>query len=170
MAIERPSWQMKMTVPLELGISTIHMSRMVNFYTEVLGLRLVADNEVTAEMSRRTGATSEGYRIVRLQTPYGERIKLVQAGSPPKQADSPAYVFGRQGFAYLTFVIADLDGMIKRPKDYKVKLLSNGEKVEVRPGVFAIYAIDPEGNSIELVECPDVASYRPDLYKWRQFF
>ena len=84
------------------------------------------------EMSRRTGATPDGYRIVRLQTPYGERIKLVQAGSPPKQAEPPASVFGRQGFAYLTFVIADLDGMIKRLKDHRVKLLSDGEKVEVR--------------------------------------
>lgn len=159
MAVEQPSWQMKMTVPLEFGILTIDINRMIKFYTEVLGLKLVSDNDVPAQMSTRTGATPDGYRI-----------KLVEAGSPPKQNELASYVFGRQGFAYLTFVIADLDGVIKRLRDHGVKLLSGGEKVEVRPGVFTIYAIDPEGNSIEFVEYPDVASYRPDLYKWCQFF
>ena len=165
MAAGQPSWQMKMTVPLEFGISTIDIDRMIKFYTEILGLRWVGDNSVTAQMSIRTGATPDGYRIVRLQTPHGERIKLVQTGSPPKQNEPAPYVFERQGFAYLTFVIEDLDGMIKRLRDHRVKLLSGGEKVEVRPGVFAIYAIDPEGNSIEFVEYSDVASYRPDLPK-----
>lgn len=164
------SWQLKMTVPLEFGISTVDIDRMINFYTEILGLKLVADNNVPTEMSRRTGATPHGYRIVRLQTPYGERIKLVQAGLPPHQKETPSCVYERQGFAYLTFVIADLDGMIQRLREHGVKLLSEGEKVEVRPGVYTIYSIDPEGNFIEFVEYPDVASYRPDLYRWRQFF
>jgi len=164
------SWQLKMTVPLEFGISTVDIDRMIKFYTEILGLKLVADNYVSPEMSSRTGATPHGYRIVRLQTPYGERIKLVQAGLPPKQEEPPSYVYERQGFAYLTFIIADLDGMIHRLRDNGVKLLSGGEKIEVRPGVYTIYSIDPEGNFIEFVEYPEVTSYRPDLYKWRQFF
>ena len=170
MAGAESSWSLKMTVPLEFGISTVDMDRMIKFYTEVLGLKLVADVKVPPEMSTRTGATPHGYRIVRLQTPYGERIKLVQAGKPPKLSEVPNYVQERQGFAYLTFVIADLDGVIKRLKEHGVKLLSGGEKVEVRSGVFAIYSIDPEGNFVEFVEYPDVPSYRPDLFKWRQFF
>ncbi len=165
MANDRPSWQMKMTVPLEFGISAMDIDRMIKFYAETLGLQLVGDNYVPAEMSIRTGATPHGYRIVRLQTPYGERIKLVQAGSPPKQNQGVSHVLERQGLAYLTFVIADLEGIIKRLRDHGVRLLSGGEKVEVRPGVYAIYSIDPEGNFIEFVEYPDVASYRPDLYK-----
>jgi len=164
MVDEKPSWQMKMTVPLEFGISTINIDLMIQFYTEVLGLKLVGDNSVPPQTSTRTGATPYGYRIVRLQTPYGERMKLVQAGSPPKQNELPSYVLKRQGFAYLTFVIADIDGMIDRLRDHGVRLLSGGEKVEMRPGVYGIYSIDPEGNFIEFVEYPNVASYRPDLY------
>ncbi len=164
MTAEQP-WQMKMTVPLEFGISVINMDLMIKFFTEILGLKIVGDNSVPAELSARTGATPHGYRIVRLQTPYGERIKLAQAGLPPKQGEGVSHVMARQGLAYLTFVIEDLDGMIKRLKDHGVRLLSGGEKVEVRQGVYAIYSIDPEGNFIEFVEYPDVASYRPDLYK-----
>jgi lactoylglutathione lyase len=138
MAGAQPPWSLKMTVPMELGISTVDIDRMLKYYTEVLGLKLVADVKTPPEMSTRAGATPYGYRIVRLQTPYGERIKLVQAGKPPKLNEVPNYVCERQGFVYLTFIIADLDGVMKRLKEHGVKLLSGGEKVEVRPGVFAI--------------------------------
>jgi hypothetical protein len=40
----------------------------------------------------------------------------------------------------------------------------------IRKGVIAIVAQDPGKNYVEFVEYPDLASYRPDLFKWRQFF
>ena len=78
-------------------------------------------------------------------------------------------MYERQGFAYLTFVITDMSEVVKRLKEHGVKMVSP-EPVEVRKGVFALYTLDPEGNFVEFVEYPDVASYRPDLFKWRQFF
>ena len=45
-----------------------------------------------------------------------------------------------------------------------MKLISE-EPIEVRKGVFALYSMDPEGNYVEFVEYPDIASYRPDLFK-----
>jgi len=49
-------------------------------------------------------------------------------------------------------------------KAHGVKLLSE-EPIEVRPGVFAFYALDPEGNYLEFVEYPDRSAYRPGLFK-----
>lgn len=165
------SWSLKMTVPLEPGIVCNDIDRMLKFYVGVLGLKLVADAKTTPELSTRFGATPHGYRIVRLQTPYGERIKLVQPNQdPPKPNPVPQWVYERHGFAYLTFVITDMDGVVKRLKEHGVRLFGGGEKVEVRPGVFALYSLDPEGNFVEFVEYPDVPSYRPDLFKWRQFY
>jgi lactoylglutathione lyase len=158
------SWSLKMVVPLEPGIVCIDIDRMLDFYTGVLGLTLVSDAKTTPEMSRRSGATPDGYRIVRLQTPYGERIKLVQPRKPPKQNPVPEWVHERQGFAYLTFVIADMKEVISRLKEHGVKFLSD-ETVEVRKGVCVLYSLDPEGNFIEFVEYPDISSYRPDLFK-----
>ena len=37
--------------------------------------------------------------------------------------------------------------------------------VEIRAGITAIFAPDPEGNFIEFVEYADIAAYRPDLLK-----
>ncbi len=164
------SWSLKMTVPLEPGIVCNDLDRMLKFYVGVLGLKLVADANTTPELSTRFHATPHGYRIVRLQTPYGERIKLVQPNKDaPKPNPVPEWVYQRHGFAYLTFVITDMKDVVKRLKDNGVKLVAE-EPVEVRPGVFALYSLDPEGNYVEFVEYPDVPSYRPDLFKWRQFF
>jgi len=164
------AWSLKMATPLETGIVCVDMDRMLAFYTDVLGLKLVADAEASPEMSAKFGTTPSGFRIVRLQTPYGERIKLVQPKKVlPKQTAAPEYVFERQGTAYITFIIFDIHDVAKRLKDHGIKLMSP-EPVEIRKGVIALFAQDPEGNFVEFVEYPDLASYRPDLFKWKQFF
>ena len=44
-----------------------------------------------------------------------------------------------------------------------MELASGPRKVEVRPGVFLVFARDPEGNVLEFVEYTDLRAYRPDL-------
>lgn len=159
-----------MVSPLEPGIVCVDIGRMLEFYTEVLGLKFVTDAEASPEMSHKFGAAPAGFRIIRLQTPYGERIKLVQPKKVLlKQNDVPESVFERQGIAYLTFVIVDVKEVAERLRKHQVALMST-EPVEIREGITAIFAKDPEGNFIEFVEYADLASYRPDLLKWRQFF
>jgi catechol 2,3-dioxygenase-like lactoylglutathione lyase family enzyme len=161
---KRP-WTLEMTAPLEPGIVCHNIDAMLEFYIGVLGLTLVGDARTTPELSTRFGATPHGYRIVRLQTPNGERIKLVQPNqSAPRPQAVPRWVYERHGLAYLTFVIAHLAEALTRLKAHGVRLMSE-EPVEVRPGVFALYFLDPEGNYVEFVEYPDLASYRPDLVK-----
>jgi len=159
------TWALNMKVPLEPGIVCHDLTLMLNFYVGALGLQMVADAQTTPELSEKVGATPHGYRIVRLQTPYGERIKLVQ---PNKQAPSPKpipqWVFERHGLSYLTFVIENIQGVVKQLRNHGVKTISE-EPVEVRKGVFALFAVDPEGNYIEFVEYPDISAYRPDLFK-----
>jgi catechol 2,3-dioxygenase-like lactoylglutathione lyase family enzyme len=121
-------------------------------------------------MSAKFGTGPNGFRIIRLQTPYGERIKLVQ---PKKtvltQSPNPEWVFERQGIAYLTFIIHDVHEVVTRLRQHRVALVSEGP-VNIREGITAIFARDPEGNFLEFVEYADLSSYRPDLFKWRQFY
>jgi len=160
-----PAWSLNMKVPLEAGIVCQDIDRMLTFYVGALGLELVADADTTPEMSSRLGATPHGYRIVRLQTPYGERIKLVQPNQrPPKPNPLPDWLYERHGLSYITFVIEGINDVAEHLHQQGVKLLS-AEPIEVRKGVFALYSLDPEGNYIEFVEYPDIASYRPDLFK-----
>lgn len=158
-------WSLKMLAPLEPGIVCLDLDRMLGFYTQVLGLKFVSDAEATAEMSTQFGTSPHGFRIIRLQTPYGERIKLVQ---PKKVVLSPSpvpeWVFEGHGIAYITFVVPDVHEVTMHLKEHHVALMSQ-EPVHIRKGITAIFAKDPEGNFVEFVEYADLASYRPDLFK-----
>ena len=61
-----------------------------------------------------------------------------------------------------------MDGIVQRLREHNVTLQSGDAKIEVRPGLFVVYAVDPEGNFLEFLEVPDVTAYRPDLFKHRQ--
>jgi lactoylglutathione lyase len=164
------SWSLRMVAPLEPGIVCMDIDRMFTFYTEVLGLKFATDAEAAPEMSTKFGTGPHGFRIIRLQTPYGERIKLIQPKKTVlKQREVPEWVFERQGIAYITFIIVDVQEVVTRLKKHRVNLVSEG-LVEIRKGINAIFARDPEGNFLEFVEYADLASYRPDLFKWWQFF
>jgi catechol 2,3-dioxygenase-like lactoylglutathione lyase family enzyme len=157
-------WSLKMVSPLEPGIVCVDIEKMLDFYTEVLGLKLATDAEASSKMSTEFGTAPGGFRIIRLQTPYGERIKLVQ----PKELDiqqnqTQDWVFERQGIAYLTFIVFDVEEVVTRLRNYGVKFMSR-ETVEIRKGIMAIFARDPEGNFLEFVQYADLASYRPDLF------
>jgi catechol 2,3-dioxygenase-like lactoylglutathione lyase family enzyme len=152
-----------MVAPLEPGIVCSDLQGMLHFYEGVLGFEKVSDAEATAEMSAQFGASPLGYRIVRLQTPYGERIKLVQtkAGAKPKRELSK-WTFEQQGLAYITFIVSDVNEVAIRLRANGVRFV-NREPMEVRKGFHALFVTDPEGNYIEFVQYADLASYRPDL-------
>src|SRR5450755_4794123 len=162
---DKQAWSLRMVSPLEPGIVCVDINRMLAFYTGVLAFKFVSDAEASAEMSTEFGTSPHGFRIIRLQTPYGERIKLVQPKKfPPKPSSVPDWVFEGQGIAYITFVIADVHEVAARLKERQVALMSNAP-VEIRKGITAVFAKDPEGNFVEFVEYADLASYRPDLLK-----
>lgn len=152
-----------MCAPLEPGIVCFDMDRMLRFYVDLLGLKLVADNEADREIGRRIHISPHGYRIVRLQTSYGERIKLIESKAPPLAHAEFDYVYECHGLAYLTFIVSNMSSVLPVLERANIKILSDGI-VEVRKGVFALFIKDPEGNFVEIVDYPDVSSYRPDLF------
>ena len=76
--------RLRMTVPMEVGICCADLDGMLAFYTGVLGLALVNRVSVPADKAAATGLTSAGYDAARLQTSYGERVKLLQPAVAPQ--------------------------------------------------------------------------------------
>jgi catechol 2,3-dioxygenase-like lactoylglutathione lyase family enzyme len=110
-----------------------------------------------------SGLGTRGYTVVRLQTSYGERVKLVCPVPPPLAEESAATPTARTGLAYLTFLVADLDGLIA---ELAAAGFSSAKGiVELRPGVRIALVKDPEGNWVEFAEYADIRSYRPDLQR-----
>jgi len=154
---------MDQRAPLEVGICVRDLEGMIAFYRDVLGLTYISTFEVPPHKSAPAGFAVEGYTIVRLQTPFGERIKLVKPGSdgPARERDND--VLGRQGAAFFTYIVADLPAMVSRLKAAGAEPMTEGEHLEVRKGVHLCNLRDPEGNFIEIVAYDDVTEYRDDL-------
>ncbi len=154
---------MELRAPIEVGIAVRDLPRMVDFYVRVLGCRKISEIVVPADKTRLNGLATDGCTIVRVETSYGERIKLLAAPST-LPGESPRWLLDRSGLAYLTFIIDDIDGCHARLKAHGVTLASE-QPVENRAGIRVLFFSDPEGNVLELVEYADLASYRPDLAK-----
>jgi hypothetical protein len=69
----------------------------------------------------------------------------------------------RERAFFLTFIVEDLDQLLEALKSENVQTLTGYEKKEARPGFYLAFAVDPEGNVLELSQYDDVLSYRPDL-------
>jgi catechol 2,3-dioxygenase-like lactoylglutathione lyase family enzyme len=154
---------MKMEAPLEIGIAVRDLAGMTAFYVDVLGCTKVSEVTVPPDKSRANGLSPDGATVVRVQTPYGERIKLLAA--PSTTTGGPGeWLLARAGLAYVTFIIRGIDDWYARLKARGIRVASDGP-VENRPGLRVLFFKDPEGNVLELVEYSDLASYRPDLVK-----
>ena len=154
---------MKMTAPIEIGICVQDLDAMVAFYRDVLGLDYISSFDVPPEKSAPATFADNGYRVVRLQTNRGERIKLAGPASRPLSRSREREVLARQGNVFLTFIVDDLKAEIAKLTAAGVLLRTSEKRVQVRDGVYLAFAEDPEGNYLEFVEYKDLAAYRPDI-------
>jgi catechol 2,3-dioxygenase-like lactoylglutathione lyase family enzyme len=152
-----------MVAPLEPAIVCFDVERMLKFYVGLLGLEVKSDIVASPAIGKAIHISHHGYRILRLQTPYGERIKLIQSNVPPAAPPDRDYVYECHGYAYLTFIVSNIEEVLPKLERENIKIVSDGV-VEVRPGVLAFFIKDPEGNFVEICNYPDIAAYRPDLF------
>ncbi|WP_416400171.1 VOC family protein [Alicycliphilus denitrificans] len=154
---------MKMISPLEVGLGVRDLPRMRHFYENALGCQFVNEVAVPADKARQAALSDGGYTVVRLQTSYGERIKLLAPVNPPAAAVHSGPILDQPNACYLTFIVDDIDAAIARLQAHGVEFLTGPARVEVRPGTFLSFCRDPEGNVLELVQYADIHAYRPDL-------
>lgn len=156
---------MNMTVPLEVGIACRDLPALRQFYEGTLGFRFVSEFQVPADKAAAAGLCPEPYTVVRLQTSYGERIKLLARATPPAPEAPSKWILDKPNAAYLTFIIDDIDAAMARLAAAGITFMTGPQRVEVRPGVYLAFCRDPEGNVLELVQYEDIGAYRPDLIK-----
>ncbi len=153
---------MRMRAPMEAGICCGDIEALIEFYVEVLGFGLVNVITVAADKAQEAALSPVGYRVARLQTPWGERIKLLQPDRPSAAPIAHEWILGQRNTTYLTFIVDDLAGLLARLAG-RAAMLTGDQRVEVRPGVWLAFARDPEGNILEFVEYDDIAGYRSDI-------
>ncbi len=150
---------MRTAAPFEVGITVAELATVLPFYERVLGLRVVGDLEVPAAKGAASGLSPGGYRIVRLETSSGDRLKLAQPRIAPTDVPCAGSAMERRGAAYVTFIVEDVDSLHRALVEAHATIRSRG-KVEIRPGVWLLLVTDPEGNYLEFLQYDDLASYR----------
>lgn len=154
---------MKMTAPLEVGICCSDLDALSGFYIDTLGFTPISMVTVPAAKAAPTRLSESGYSVIRLQSPWGERLKLLQPLRFPEVQAATPWILDRRGAGYLTFIVDNLAAMLEKLTRSGIEILTGSDMVEVRPGVWLVFARDPEGNVIEFVEYADIRAYRPDL-------
>lgn len=153
-------------VPLEVGIGCRNLASMRWFYEDVMGFTLVSEIVVAPEKAAAAALSAGGYTVLRLQTGYGERIKLLAPHVPAAApAPDPEFILDRANALYLTFIVADIEAAIARLQGAGISFMTGPRAVLARPGVLLAFCRDPEGNVLELVQYGDIDAYRPDLKK-----
>ena len=143
---------MKQTAAIETGICVSDLERMLSFYTGVLSCQEVRRAPIPAKLSEQLTLAPDGYLCVWLQTPFGERIKLMSAPQAPDVIDAPRYLTGRRGIAYLTFYCSDLSETLAAAEASGAVLMSDRALVAADAPLRLCFFTDPEGNVIELVQ------------------
>lgn len=152
----------EMRAPLEVGICVADLDRMVSFYVDGIGCTEQMRMPIPTMVSEPTGMGPDGFVMVWLQTPWGERIKLLGPDAVPVAPAARAHLTEHRGLAYLSFYVPDLHALVDRVTAMGASTVSDGPIVDMGPLHIAFVA-DPEGNVLELIEHDDIASYRPDL-------
>jgi lactoylglutathione lyase len=154
---------LNMLVPLEVGIAVRDLPLMRRFYEQTLGFAFVSEIAVGPQKAAQAAMHASGYTAVRLQTPYGERIKLLAPNQPPSAELPAGYVLDTANTIYLTFIVDDIQTVVDTLVDAGITFMTGPERIEVREGTYLAFCRDPEGNVLEIVQYADVAAYRPDL-------
>ena len=142
---------MKQTAAIETGICVTDLERMLAFYTGVLSCEEVRRAPIPPALSEQLTLAPDGYLCVWLQTPFGERIKLMSASKPPEIVEAAKYLTDRSGIAYLTFYCSDLSEVLAAAEAEGATLMSDRALVAPDAPLRLCFFTDPEGNFIELV-------------------
>ena len=143
---------MDQTAAIETGICVTDLDSMLAFYMNVLSCEEVRRAPIPPELSEQLTLAPDGYLCVWLQTPFGERIKLMSAPQAPDVIDAPQYLTGRSGIAYLTFYCSDLSEVLSAAEASGATLMSDRALVAPDAPLRLCFFSDPEGNVIELVQ------------------
>lgn len=133
------------------GIVVTNMDNSLEFYRDLLGLKVVLDVEQTREFfDRLLGLPNVQMRVVMLEAPDGYKIELFEFPSHPQRPREDAEM-SDIGCSHVAFTVDDVDKIFEEisSKGYKVNC-----PPQVSPDGYAkvIYCHDSDGTIIELVQ------------------
>ena len=145
-----------------LGICVSDLARSLAFYRDGLGFREVGRLDVAGDEASRLLAIDG----VKLEAVYlerdGTRIELLFYPAGTESAGPGPVAMNRPGFTHLSFRVDELDAVADALVACGGRLLAETRIDNPRFRARAVFATDPDGTRIELVEAPgDPAAVPP---------
>ena len=134
-----------------LGICVENLERSIEFYRDGLGFREVSrldvGDEATARILEVEGAQVE---LVYLERD-GWRIELLFYASPGHEGSGERRAMNALGLTHLSFAVDDLDAVAGALERHGGRILPD-TRATFRSGNGGLFALDPDGTRIELIE------------------
>jgi catechol 2,3-dioxygenase-like lactoylglutathione lyase family enzyme len=139
-----------------VSVSTADLDRSIAFYTGVLGIPVLGRGEDSGpEIRKLVGLDDVSIRWADLDLRDDRILELVEFISPP--GESIARSLWDPGSGHFGLRVDDLDGLYARLLEAHITLRSEPvtwTEPGAWNGVRVLYAIDPDGTWVELVERP----------------
>jgi catechol 2,3-dioxygenase-like lactoylglutathione lyase family enzyme len=135
-----------------LGICVSDLERSLAFYRDALGFAVESELSVDGEPSE----TLLRLRPVRLRAVYlvrdGVRIELLHYASPGHAGDGSPRAMNQLGLTHLSFRVEDLAATAAKVEAHGARVLRDTLIDNPQLRAKAMFATDPDGTLIELVE------------------
>ena len=133
-----------------VALAVEDMDSSKEFYTKLLAFQIAWEREnYSGEyFSKVVGIPDSSAHVVMLEG-HGMRLELLQYHSPPGKRLPPR----RQcdfGLSHIAFSVEEMQQLYEKLVHAGVQF--NCPPQNVRPGVWATYMKDPEGNTVEIIE------------------
>ena len=135
-----------------VGICVSDLERSLAFYRDALGFAYESELSVEGEPSQ----TLLRLAPVKLRAVYlvrdGLRVELLHYAAPGHTGDGEPRAMNRLGLTHLSLRVDDLAAASARLEAHGARILRDTEIDEPRLRAKALFATDPDGTLIELVE------------------
>ena len=130
------------------GLSVSDMKRSKKFYTEVMGMEVVMELDISDDRQARVvGHPGTKCRIAHLRLGDGV-LELFEYYEPVGRNKARDMKQWDNGLVHIGFEVDDFHARLETLKQAGVEFL--GEPVEFRPGVWVLYFLGPDGEVCEL--------------------
>ena len=136
-----------------VGVVVTDLEKSLDFYTRVIGMKVVEEFDVDGEFGRTSGLTGGipfNVKVLKLEeSPSANQWKLMSFGKEPGHP-FPAFIQEDTGPQYITIMVKSLAPFIERIYKHQVKLLGE-TPVPAGPDMHFVLVQDPDGTFIELI-------------------
>ena len=142
-----------------IGITVNDMGRAVDFYSNVLSFKKVAEREVMGEQYEHLYGVF-GMRLAVVTMQLGdERIELMQFLAPRGRPTPPDSRSNDRWFQHVAIIVSDMDRAYAWLRQHKIEHASPGPQLlpawnPNAGGISAFYFRDPDGNHLEVLQFP----------------